>query len=323
MNKIFISHSSKDKGLVDFVLELLMGPFRIEYDDIFCTSRSNSLIVGEDFIKHIKDNLNEARIVFFLITPNYIESKFCLMEMGAAWAFKDNIVPLIIPPLYLDTLSDTPLKNIQSVMLTDLDSLIDNLYERKLVNGGIIPRLNSSAERQLAKYISDFVDKVKAYSTYTYGANFKEVQLIPIAQNGDPDAMEIEKDGDIYTFRCNFEPNKYYPQMSNFTSGVMQFNPHRNWCNIFPNGILEFECRSRDTSIQKLTVEIKSGDNIFKVFDNTYLLTSNFQKVSISINPSTIPSNHLKNISELCFVIRPNFVPSFKGELEIKNIGIR
>ncbi len=82
--KIFISHSSKDKELVLMFVDLLVQGFHIDYDDIFCTSMDKALRVGEDFIKSIKENLLDSEIVLFLITQNYIDSKFCIMEMGAA-----------------------------------------------------------------------------------------------------------------------------------------------------------------------------------------------------------------------------------------------
>lgn len=63
--------------------------------------------IGEDFIKSIKEELHDSEIVIFIITPNYIASKFCIMEMGVVWAFKNNIVPIIVPPLDFSVLNDT------------------------------------------------------------------------------------------------------------------------------------------------------------------------------------------------------------------------
>ena len=84
--KIFISHSSEDKELVLLFVDLLSQGFHIDKNEIFCTSMDNSLRVREDFIKNIKEELHDSEIVIFLITPNYIASNFCVMEMGAAWA---------------------------------------------------------------------------------------------------------------------------------------------------------------------------------------------------------------------------------------------
>lgn len=323
MNKIFISHSSKDKDLVDFFVLLLEDYLHIDSDDIFCTLRTNSIVAGSDFITNIRDNLTDAKIVFFLITSNYIESKFCLMEMGAAWALKNNIVPIIVPPLNFDALSDTPLRSIQSIMLTNESSLIENLYLKKLVNDNIINRLNPTKERQFADFVPVFVEKIRIISTYNYGADINQSDMLAFAQNGDPYAIRIERKYNTYTLKCNFEPNKYYPMINSFVGAALQFSPHKNWSDILPSSSIKLECRSKDSSIDNVIMEIKSGNNTFKAFEITIPLSPEFKTVSIPINTSKISEQYLKDISELCFVVRPYFVPNFKGELEIKNIGIR
>ena len=122
--KVFISHSSEDKELVMLFVNLLTQGFHIDNNEIFCTSMDNSLRIGEDFIKSIKEELHDSEIVIFIITPNYIASKFCIMEMGAAWAFKNNIVPIIVPPLDFSVLNDTPMKSIQALILNDGEELL-------------------------------------------------------------------------------------------------------------------------------------------------------------------------------------------------------
>lgn len=78
---IFISHSSKDKELVKLFCELLIEKLRFDEDDIFCTSLDNSLRIGENFITSIRDNLQTRDLAIFLITENYKNSMFCIMEM--------------------------------------------------------------------------------------------------------------------------------------------------------------------------------------------------------------------------------------------------
>ena len=202
--KIFISHSSKDKELVLLFVDLLVQGFHIDYDEIFCTSMDNALRVGEDFIKSIKENLHDSEIVLFLITQNYIDSKFCIMEMGAAWAFKDNIFPIIVPPLDYNILNDTPLKITQSMILSDAEDLFKKLYEYKLVEKQIIPRLSFMQEHELFDKIKQFTENVKIYVSKNYGFNFKDANIICVAQNGDPEAVKLESNGNIHKIICNF-----------------------------------------------------------------------------------------------------------------------
>lgn len=318
--KIFISHSSKDKKLVLMFVDLLVQGFHIDYDEIFCTSMDNALRVGEDFIKSIKENLHDSEIVLFLITQNYIDSKFCIMEMGAAWAFKDNIFPIIVPPLDYSILNDTPLKITQSIILSDAEDLFKKLYEYKLVEKQIIPRLNFMQEHGLFDKIKHFTDEVKIYVSKNYGFNFKDANIICVAQNGDPDAVKLESNDTIHKMQCNFKANEYYPIPSNFISCVYQFVPHKDWSTITPNSIFCCKCKSNDESIQKVTIEFKCGDNLFKFYEQTFLINSDYCEIRIPISYDLMPQKHLKDISEICFVIRPNFVKNFIGEIEIDEL---
>lgn len=318
--KIFISHSSIDKELVLMFVDLLVQGFHIDYDEIFCTSMDNALRVGEDFIKSIKEHLHDSEIVLFLITLNYIDSKFCIMEMGAAWAFKDNIFPIIVPPLDYNILNDTPLKITQSIILSDAEDLFKKLYEYKLVEKQIIPRLNFMQEHGLYDKIKLFTENVKIYVSKNYGFNFKDANIICVAQNGDPDAVTLKSNANTHNMHCNFKANQFYPIPSNFISCVYQFVPHKDWSTITRNSIFCCKCRSKNESIQKVTIEFKCGDNLFKFYEETFDVEKDYREIIIPITYDIMPKKHLKDISEICFVIRPNFAKNFVGEIEISEL---
>jgi hypothetical protein len=117
MSKVFLSHSTKDKNLVQHYLKLLQG-FGIHTADIYCTSLEGTITPGEQFIPNIQKNIEEANVVIPLITENYLDSLFCIAEMGAAWALKHRIYPIIVPPVTYSRLESSPLKGIQAVNLT-------------------------------------------------------------------------------------------------------------------------------------------------------------------------------------------------------------
>lgn len=318
--KIFISHSSKDKELVLMFVDLLVQGFHIDYDAIFCTSMDNALRVGDDFIKNIKVNLHDSEIVLFIITQNYIDSKFCIMEMGAAWAFKDNIFPIIVPPLDYNILNDTPLKTTQSMILSDAEDLFKKLYEYSLVEKQIIPRLNFMQEHGLFDKIKQFAENVKSYVNRNFGFNFKDAKIICVSQNGDPEAAKLESNDIIHKMSCNFKPTDFYPIPSNSISCVYQFAPHKDWSIITSNSIFCCKCRSNNKSVQKVTIEFKCGDNLFKFYEQTFLLNERYLEIQIPITYENMPLKYLKDISEICFVIRPNFVKEFIGEIEIAEL---
>lgn len=320
--KFFISHSSQDKELVLLFVDLLTKRFHVDINDIFCTSMDNALKIGEDFIKGIKGSLHDSEIVLFLITENYISSKFCIMEMGAAWAYKDNIVPIIVPPLDFSVLNDTPLKSVQSLMLDDAETIFNRLYVNMLVEKNIIPRLSFMQEHELLNGIEEFTKAVKKNIYRNYGFDFKNCIKISVAQNGDPEAvkMEYNEDEEVYKLYCNFKSNEFYPVPSNFISYIFQFVPHKDWSAVSHNDIFQFECRSKDLSIKKVIVEFKYGDVLYKFYESAFEVTDEYRSIHIPIDYALMPKKYLKDISEVCFVIRPTFVDNYIGQIEFRNL---
>ncbi len=98
MDKIFISHSSKDVAFVEELIEIikLMG---LPKKFIFCTSLPNNNIKhGENFLNRIKKELKGNALVIFILTDNFYASKMCMCEMGATWALTKVYIPILIPP---------------------------------------------------------------------------------------------------------------------------------------------------------------------------------------------------------------------------------
>ncbi len=136
--KIFISHSSKDDGVIKiFVEKILQLGIGINHNDIFCTSIDGMNIrTGEDIRKHIKDNLKYCDYAFLMISRNYNKSFVCLNEMGAAWALDKQVRPYLLPNTTLKALSWTLNPAIASVLgeKSTLNMLHDELCEKYALN---------------------------------------------------------------------------------------------------------------------------------------------------------------------------------------------
>lgn len=104
--KIFISHSSKDKGVVEkFVDHILLLGIGLPTEDVFCTSIEDLAIKnGEDIRKHIHTNIKNADFSILLISNNYKKSEICMNEMGAVWAFNNNVRYYLLPNSNFDTI---------------------------------------------------------------------------------------------------------------------------------------------------------------------------------------------------------------------------
>jgi hypothetical protein len=106
--KIFLSHSADDGQLVLAVEALLTGALNITSASIFCSSlEGQGVSKGGNFVEAIRDKANEADAVVALITPSYMESAFCLAELGAAWVLNTNRFPIVVPPNTFEVMKAT------------------------------------------------------------------------------------------------------------------------------------------------------------------------------------------------------------------------
>lgn len=167
MAKVFISHSFENKELAEYFVEFLQLGMGVQKQDIFCTMQSGCLTTGEDFVTKIKQELTECNAVVSLITEEYLQSKFCLVEMGAVWALSKRYFPLITVPF--EQLDRTPLHGLQMRKLNskvDLSIVYDEFYECE------IRTEHSTAE--FNKRLEDFIYKVDKI----LGNNKKEKEIV-------------------------------------------------------------------------------------------------------------------------------------------------
>ena len=150
MSTVFISHASKDEELVDELFDLLQLGCNLDYDKIFCTSIEGADIrTGEDFVQWIEENLDDSDLVILLVTANYLNSKFCLAEMGAAWALEKNVFPIVTPDQERDigaVMTRTQTADLDS---SGLDDLRDQIIEHHTSAGQSTGRWSSKKEEFL------------------------------------------------------------------------------------------------------------------------------------------------------------------------------
>jgi|GEM_PF-5762850 len=134
LTKFFISHSEKDKKIVEsFIKEILIGNFAID-DEIYCTSvsgmRNNP---GDDWQKKIEKKLKESKIFLAFVSEKYKKSEICQNELGAAWILKKQIIPLVIKPMNF--------KN--------MGFLLNRKHAEKIDDGKGLDRLKDQFQKQL------------------------------------------------------------------------------------------------------------------------------------------------------------------------------
>lgn len=85
MSRLFISHSSQDKEAVQEFVEFLVLGMGVSREDIFCTALNGTLPIGQPFVETIRSAMQDCQQVLCFLTPNYLQRKFCMAELGAAW----------------------------------------------------------------------------------------------------------------------------------------------------------------------------------------------------------------------------------------------
>lgn len=96
--KVFISHSSTDRNVVEELIELL-ETIGLNSTQIFCSSfEGYGIDFGDNFLERIKSELDENVLVLFLLSNNFYASPISLCEMGATWMKTNQHIPILIPP---------------------------------------------------------------------------------------------------------------------------------------------------------------------------------------------------------------------------------
>ena len=97
-NKLFISHSSKDKEYLEALVDLLER-IGMPADDIVCTSVTGCRIPNDENIYDwLRAQFTDCNLrVLYVLSKNYYDSPACLNEMGAAWVTKKTETIMLLP----------------------------------------------------------------------------------------------------------------------------------------------------------------------------------------------------------------------------------
>lgn len=134
MAKIFISHSSDDKSIVDLFKNLILnaGLGILDGDIAYTSAPETGVPIGGNIPQYIKENIADSDFVFFMISENYRKSEVCLNEMGAAWALDKKAKPFLLHDVSFDSVGWLYRVNLcAKINDTDrLDELRDEFIEK-------------------------------------------------------------------------------------------------------------------------------------------------------------------------------------------------
>lgn len=195
--KIFISHSSKDKQVVDlFVDKLLHLGLQIDPNDVAYTSREETGVgTGEDIRKFIKENISTCDFVFFMISENYKKSEICLNEMGAAWATDRAVIPLVFPNLSFDSIGW--LYNVRKGLLLNNPDALDSIFDDITEKYSYKPRINTWNRNK-----NEFILSINNLNSQSMSSILNTD--IPV-KSSEIIEVNTEEDLDLFDIKENFE----------------------------------------------------------------------------------------------------------------------
>ncbi|HEX8649602.1 MAG TPA: toll/interleukin-1 receptor domain-containing protein [Pyrinomonadaceae bacterium] len=120
--KVFISSARRD---IDLARDLAQ---RLEKAGVNVLLPAVSSEAGDDFAAKINSDLRKADEVIVILTPNSLDSKWLLFEMGVATSLDKQLTPLVqgVEPKELPPI----IKQMKYVKYADLERYISKLKQR-------------------------------------------------------------------------------------------------------------------------------------------------------------------------------------------------
>lgn len=103
---IFLSHSTRDKRLADFVFFSLLNKGADKTDFFYTSAPDSSALASNDepLKDQIRKNLTrDNAYILFITSPNFQSSQYTMLEAGAAWATKGADEYRVLTAQYEDT----------------------------------------------------------------------------------------------------------------------------------------------------------------------------------------------------------------------------
>lgn len=327
--RIFISHSSKNRELVLKFAKLLET---VSIDiEVFCSSEDGSIAIGNDFVKTIFGELNNSDLFIPIISVEYYESKFCMIELGVACSYlfdkynkegENYIFPFALYPVQKgQALSGTPIANIQVGDIRDekdIHNFLINLLSEKGVNikSGLNRKLHSFKFEvdQIILQHQNIMELAKVNSYFDDSIEFKRL--------GDIASAGIIGDSIIVNYNMNpYEIERFKPP--SFISMALRFVDKLDigrYLDLNNSAEFRFVITSFTNSLKRIFVEFKYSDNN-KVLETFVFPVANGEN-NLKVPLEKMRSQALSNISEICFVIHPDDVVENEGMYKVSGIVI-
>jgi len=145
--QIFISHSERDKDLVEPLNDWLQMGLGLDEKEVRCTSIIN-MGAGAIPATALREDIKSAKAVIGLLTANSLRSHWAQLEMGAGW-LRDRFHPIRGPGVYVTDLP-SPLSDFTTVAYCEHKPMYDLLLALARVLGTTV---NQEAEQEIKNIV--------------------------------------------------------------------------------------------------------------------------------------------------------------------------
>lgn len=156
IEKIFISHASKDVDYIKLFVQLLNNiGIPKSSNKIFCSSLEGyNIPLDHDIYEHIKSQFDGNIRVIFMLSKNYYNSVACLNEMGATWVKAKDYTTIFLPDFIPENIKGAINSNQIGFYLNDYEKL--NTFRDKIIKEFDLKAVDHSIwERDRNKFIEE------------------------------------------------------------------------------------------------------------------------------------------------------------------------
>ena len=327
---IFVSHAEKNKNIALSLARFLENCHSCI--EVFCSSENGSINIGENFAERIFSELNKCNLFIPILSEDYYKSRYCMIELGVAYAYLHQkyskqedqyIFPLALYPTTKgNALSGTPISFLQVGEINDSESirnLLTTISDFGVEIGAGVNRNIRTFKEEIDRSILKVQDLI---SLCEPGAFFADDANIVYKKREDIAGYGVSTDG----ISLNFNMNPYEsitPQRPKWISLALRFINSVDLARYLDfNDSATFQCtiESFTNSITKLSVEFKFSDSLRQI--KQFPFSIKYGDNTLSIPLSDMRGDALRDITEICFVIRPEDIVEDEGMFKVKNVKI-
>lgn len=154
---LFISHSSKDKDIVDPFVKMLLDAGFSRKMLFYSSDPSLGVPLGENIFDYLHQKLTEGAFVVFMLSSNWCGSAVCENEMGATWYGNIRHCNVFLPGFHYRDIKDVASQSEMSIRYDDGVSMLrDKLgqLKRQLEKHFDLEFIDSAWERSREQFLA-------------------------------------------------------------------------------------------------------------------------------------------------------------------------